>query len=390
MKKLYFASFAFAIALSVSSVTYAAEENTIGSADTQTSIIITDENANTQKVTYSLSLNDAIELAYKDNEKIKANELEQYGNEINVKSAEITYLRLKKASVKLPDAFETTYCAKNGYGLEAAKMQLRLSQKSAEQIKGSVAYETTQAYYNCGLMDKLVNAAANSYELATENKKIVDAQYQLGLIPKIDYENASITVEKALNALNSYKLQRDLAYNQLKIYIHKDTENCDIIITDDIECTDFESDVTEDTIKATDTRYDLNALKESRDLAEMYWNLSNVLTESSAVYNQAKASYVQADYNYTNTCKLIALSIKSCYNNIITTKADMNTAELTYNMKLKEYDSAKVKYELGMITNLELTKTINELYEAQTSFANAKLSYRMAVEKYKYEITIGL
>ena len=33
---------------------------------------------------------------------------------------------------------------------------------------------------------------------------------------------------------------------------------------------------------------------------------------------------------------------------------------------------------------------INELYDAQVSYANAKLGYRMAVEKYKYEISTGL
>lgn len=390
MRKMYLIPLSFALALSVSSGAYASDTDIIGSADDVTEITVTDEAVAEEKVTYSLSLSDAIEMAYTDNDRLYANELEQRGNEINVVSAEITYLRMKKATVKLPDGFDTTYCAKNGYGLAAAQMQLRLSQKEADQIKSSIAYETTQAYYNCALMNKLVNAAQNSYELALENQNIVDAQFNLGLIPKLDYENASIAVEKAANALNSYKLQRDLAYDNLKILLNKDNENCDIVITDDIECTDYESDVQADSKAALETRYDLTALKETRDLAEMYFDLSDVLTENSAVYNQAKASFEKADYNYTHTCKLIALSIKSSYNSIITARADMNTSELTYNMKLREYESDKVKYELGMITNLELTETINDLYNAQVSFANAKLNYRMAVEKYKYEITIGL
>ncbi len=390
MKKSYLAIAAFVIAFSTAGTSFADDTAVIGGEDGPTAIYVTDDSAESEPTVYSLSLDDAIKMAYDGNEKLRANELEQYGNEINIKSAEITYLRMKKASVRLPDGFETMYCAKNGYGLEAARMQLRLSQKKNEQIKGTIAYDTTQAYYNCGLMNKLVNAAQNSYELAVANQNVVDAQYALGLIPKLDYENASIAVERAANALNSYELQRDLAYENLKILLNKDTENCSIVITDEIECSDYESDVVSDAASAVETRYDLTALKESRDLAKMYFDLSDVLTEASAVYNQANAAYVQADYDYTNTCKLITLSIKSCYNNILTAKADMNTAELTYNMKVKEYDSAKVKYELGMITNLELTKTINDLYDAQVTYANAKLSYRMAVEKYKYEVTIGL
>ena len=87
---------------------------------------------------------------------------------------------------------------------------------------------------------------------------------------------------------------------------------------------------------------------------------------------------------------MIALLIRSAYNSICTSNADMETARQSYEMKQKEYESGKIKYELGMITNLQLTQIINELYEAQVNYANAKITYRLAVEKYKYEITIGL
>jgi outer membrane protein TolC len=68
----------------------------------------------------------------------------------------------------------------------------------------------------------------------------------------------------------------------------------------------------------------------------------------------------------------------------------MDISEMQYNIKRKEYNAAKLKYELGVIANVELTKAINDLYDAQVSYANAKLTYRMAIEKYKYEITTGL
>jgi outer membrane protein TolC len=68
----------------------------------------------------------------------------------------------------------------------------------------------------------------------------------------------------------------------------------------------------------------------------------------------------------------------------------MKIAERTYNMHLSEYEAAKVQYDLGMITNLELTDKINNLYKSQISYAQAKLNYRMAIEKYKYDITIGI
>jgi hypothetical protein len=78
------------------------------------------------------------------------------------------------------------------------------------------------------------------------------------------------------------------------------------------------------------------------------------------------------------------------YNTIVSSKDKMDIAEMQYNIKLREYNAAKIKYELGVIANVELTKAINDLYDAQVSYANAKLNYRMAIEKYEYEITTGL
>lgn len=338
---------------------------------------------------YAITLSEAIDMAYEDNAQLEANELEQYGNEISLKSANTTMRSYRNVVVNVSSSFEA-YCLKNGYYVEAAEMALRLSQSENEKIRASIAYDVTEAYYNLVLMQKLTAAAENSYNLALDNMTVVDAEAALGMIPNIDYQNAELTVAKCKNALDTYKLQMQIAENNLKILLNKDEENCRIIPTDEIECEYYSSDVTADIEAAMNTRYDVNALKEQRDLAEKYFDMSSALTDHSATYNTAYASFMKADYNYTHNSKLIALSIQSGYNNILTSEANMETARQTYEIKLLEYESSKLKYELGMITNLDLTSSINDLYSAQVSYANAKLTYRLAVEKYKYEITIGL
>ena len=338
---------------------------------------------------YNISLADSVSMAYDGNAQIEANLLKQKGNEVSVSSARITQRSYKNIPVNVSSNFDL-YCLKNGYQVDAAEMSLRISQMENEKIRADIAYDVTEAYYNLVLMQKLVNAAENSYKLALDNKKAVDAQHALGMIPNLDYENADVTVKICENALNEYKLNYAVAEQNLKILINKDTENCIIVPTDEIECEDYISDTEADIVSALETRFDINSLKENRNLARVYFEHSKALTESSATYNTAYASYMDADYNYTHTQKLIALSIKSLYNSIITSSANMETSRMQYEIDLKEYDAAKLKYELGMITNLELTSCINDLYSSQVNYANAKLNYRLAVEKYKYEITIGL
>lgn len=341
-----------------------------------------------QKI-YSISLNDAVNMAYEENAQIEANLLKQKGNKLNLSVARISKREAKNVKANISSGFEL-YCVKNGYYVKASEMALRISEMESEKIKANIAYNVTQSYYNLVLMQKLLDAAENSYELALNNKKAVDAQFELGLIPEIDYQNAEVTVQLCENALNEYKLNYEIAEQNLKILINKDEENCKIIPTDEIECEEYTSNPEEDIKNALETRFDLSSLKENRNLCEEYFNCAKAGGDGSAIYNTAYASFMEADYNYINTRKLIALSIKSQYNTIITSNAKMETARTQYEIDLKEYEAAKLKYELGMIANLELTKSINDLYNSQVNYANAKLNYRLAVEKYKHEITIGL
>lgn len=361
---------------------------------------ISAESETAEPVVYTLSLEDAIAMAYENNPQIEANQYDQKAKEIALDSAILAKQNYRYTEKKAKDfgasvnygvisGFET-HCLKNGYYVDAATVQYDLSRMEADKISGSIAYNVTEGYYNYVLMQKLVTAAENSLEMAEANKAVVDSQYELGLVAKLDYENAGLTVTIAKNALESYRLNMSVAEENLKILIHKDNENCKIITSDDVDCSDFVSDMTADIQGAMESRYDLTALKKSKELAYKYLDLAEIGTSASSLYNTAYSSYINAEYNYTNTQKLIALLIRSAYNSICTSNADMETARQSYEMKQKEYESGKIKYELGMITNLQLTQIINELYEAQVNYANAKITYRLAVEKYKYEITIGL
>lgn len=338
---------------------------------------------------YTLSLTDAIEMAFTDNDRIIANEHKQIADEISISSAYITRKPYKNMSVNVTNNFDL-YCLKEGYYIEAAQMSQRVNKMEAHKIRSAISYDVTNSYYNLVLVRKLVSAAENAYNLALTNKAIVDEQFNLGMIPRLDYDNAVLSVEAARSALDSYKLNEEIAEQTLKVTIGMDDGNAELVLTDEIEAEEYTSDVDTDTLAALDTRYDLYALKESRELAARYLDLATVLTEGSATYNTAYASYLDADYNYSSALKFTKLSIRGAYNSILTSKQSMDIAKSRYDMELREYDAAKIKYATGVISNVELTTCINDLYDAQVSYANAKLTYRMAIEKYKYEITTGL
>lgn len=338
---------------------------------------------------YELTLKQAIDLALENNAQIEANVADQRGKKLSLDSAYIQQKKYKYADVAAGQNFEG-YCLKNGYYVKAAKVQHELSKMQEGQIKGSTAYNVAQSYYNYVLVQKMVNAAQNAYELSSRNCELINAQYDMGLVSKMDYNNAQISVAMAKNALESNKRNLEICAQNLKILIGMDEENCIINTFDDADTSEYTSDVQKDIESAMETRYDVVALKKSAYLSDEYLKMAKILTTSSSVYNTAYASSVKANHDYDNGRKLIALNIRSSYNDILDAKAELEVARRAYELKVKEYERAKLEYELGMTTNLQLTESINKLYESQTQYANAKITYTLAVAKYKYEITAGL
>jgi len=154
---------------------------------------------------------------------------------------------------------------------------------------------------------------------------------------------------------------------------------------------EYKSNIDEDINKAMETRYDIKGLKESARLAEMnYTIISNALTDRAAEALSAKSNFVQADYSLENNTKLIKLGIRSAYNAIITADSDMAIAKINIDINTQKYNAAKLQYEMGMITNSQLTTILNDLRASEISYEQARLSHKLAVEKYGYEITIGL
>lgn len=343
-----------------------------------------------EKPVYTLTLLDAIEMARKDNAQLMVYDVQE-------KSAKFGYevqRELKKAYknvvIHATNSMEMAY-VKDGYYTEVFLMQERLAKEGKKKQENVIAYQVTEKYYRCKQAEGLVKVMRDTLAIAEQNKKTVDAQYALGLISQMTVTNAEIAVEQSRLSLESYERSLLLAYDNLKIDLHLDGIDCALVLTDEITCEDYISDVNKDLEKAMETRYDVKALVESTAMSKRYFDITASHSSAEvASYQSAYADYLSAKNTQDTSVKQIALGIKSYYNAILTAKGDLTIAEKTLELKQSEYDAAKLKYEMGMISNMELTRIMNEVSAQQINVENAKATYRLAVEKYQYEIRTGL
>ncbi len=339
-------------------------------------------------VTYTLTLDAAIDMALTDNPQIKVLEIEQASNRINLLSAQLSKKNYKNYPVSVSN-YDLMYI-KNGYYVDMYEMLIDLNPKKIEQAQAQIKYNVTESYYNYNIATALCDIAADAYELAKENLDNVTKRYELGMIATIDLDNAALSVDSVKNTYDTYVRNADIAKDNLKIHLQLDGEDCEFILTDDINYEEFSANADEDIKIAMDSRYDVNALKMSYKLAQMYFDYTEGLGESTAKYQTAYSDYVSKEHAYTNNSKLIALSIKSCYNNVLNCADSLATAEKSADIAKQRYEINKVMFESGMITNSELTQSLNEHLSENVKLENAKLNYKMAVEKYRAEISVGL
>lgn len=338
--------------------------------------------------TYTFTLEQAINTAMTDNPQLEACDAEQKSNRYNLSAAINTKSDYKRMKV-YASSYDTMYI-KEGYYVDMYKKLMELNTKKREQISSSVAYDVTQSYYQYKIANSLCDAAQKAYNLAQENFENVNKRFELGMIAQLDLDNASLSVSSCESTLRDYERQRGIARENLKIKLGLDGKDCDFVLTDSIDCEEFTADIDSDIAKAMDTRYDVASLKANYELAQKYFDYTKPLTASSAKYQTAYSDLVSKEYSYTNNKKLIALSVRSAYNSVLAAADSLDNAERSADITKRTYDINKVKFDNGMITNSDLTTSLNNYLSAQIKLENAKLTYKLAYEKYGYEISIGL
>lgn len=343
-----------------------------------------------------LSLETAISTALDGNEQLEACDAAITSAEYSLEVANLTQrdfdkmAKLITVSVDAANSMETAFL-KHGYYPYAAEVALELEKHEKEQVASSISYDVTEKYYNTKLLERLLDIARSSSALAEENAKIVKASYDLGLVSELEVKNADANVKKAEFAIKGYERNLDIARESLKIAMGIEDDKRELVLTDDILMPGIPLGLEDSITAAMDARYDVTALRRAYELQERQFEITaSYMGPGTEKYHSADSSRISAKYTYENTKKLIALAIRSEYMNILTSREAITSAENALDIKQTEYDSAKIKYEMGVMTNLELTSVMTELESAKVELENAKLTYMLAVEKYNYDITIGL
>lgn len=350
-----------------------------------------------------LTVEEAIKLAKENNPLIEANDAAIRSAELSVEVAKESvkdYSDMEKAAVSMglgkvvainvSSGLEQAYL-KHGYYADAAQVGYELAVMEKDKTLSSIAYDVTQKYYSVKLMEQLVEISETGLAIARENADVVKKSYELGYVSQLEVKNVENSVKSAEFSLESNMRNKAIATENLKIALGIDLSGQDIVLTDEISVPELPQNSEEKIEGAMTTRYDVTALLKSSELSKRYFDITSAyMSKNTAAYNSAYSEYLSSKYAYENSAKLIRLSLQNDYAAMLTARDSVDTALGSLEVKQIEYESAKIKYEMGLITNLELTSVMAELDSSKVQYENAKTEYLLAVLKFNYNTEIGI
>lgn len=338
--------------------------------------------------TYVLTLDEAIRLALANDPAYKNFDSAELNAQKQLDKAYKDQRELTGA-IRLPAGIANV-AVKQGYYIEQAKIGKETTKRSKFQYECKTAYLITQSYYNVKLAENMVETTKTAYELALKNKKNVDLQFSLGMVSQLDVNKAGYSVNETKAQLDKNERNLLLAIKSFATSLFIEKTDAEFVLTDEIVYEDFKANLTEDTAKATDNRLDLYQLKSVYSQAEKYTNVTALLGQTSAQHSDAVQSKLNAETNYKNAVRQTDIFINSTYNAVLDAYDSLKLDEENHSIRQQEYEVSVIQYDIGMITNEQLISSMNLSTSAKIQLDNAKLTYKLAVEKYNYEIAIGL
>ncbi len=338
---------------------------------------------------YTLSLEDAINMALEKDPAFMSADVKITDAERQLKQARKNHKDMQGVPIRVTQGI-SAFGVQRGYYVKQAEIGVESAKREKEQSIANSAYSLTEQYYGVKLSERVLESAKTALKMAEDNLSDLEMQFSMGLVAENDVENAKLSVKRAQAACNQSERNLNLAKKALAVSLYIEDEEFELVLTDDIEYEEFTADLSEDTKKAMETRYDVFMLDSALSQAEFLFDISDLFGTTSAEYSSAKAAMIQSEVTSKYSKKMIGISINSSYNSILDAKDSLLIAEDNLFLKQKEHSVAKIQYELGLITNTQLTAIMNNVTTAQIELDNAKLAHKLAVIKYGYEITIGL
>lgn len=297
-------------------------------------------------------------------------------------------------------------------------------QKSYNDMRSTV----TNGYYTVLQADDMQVLGRESVERLAEHLKNVKAQYDVGVVAKVDVLRSEVELANAQQSLikaeNAYKIA-EANFNKI-IGLPLATN---LFLEDTLTYTPYDKDLAYCLDYASQNRPELEqakqgveaargAVKQARSgyqpqisaFASQSWatgdghwpadeeenwavgvNVNLTIFDTGvtrAKSHAAEANYFSAQENYRDTIDAVMLDVRSQYLNMREAEKRISTTEVAVSQAEEDYRIAQLRYQAGVGTNTDVLDAQVALTDAQTNYLQSVYDYN--ISKTNLETAIGV
>lgn len=310
-----------------------------------------------------------------------------------------------------------------------SKSSVNSAGASLEEAKNALYYQVEAQYLAVLKAEKLLQMRQNAIKRVEENMRLVSKRQELGQASKLDILNALVSLNRAKLNLSSagkdYQIAKRLILNILGIW-HQTEILLEPVETDnDFELPDLDTLITisleeRPTIKAAREEMKNSNIGfwgsmlsfvpqvsfrwlwnySSEDFPDNFSTIRDEAVKSSGwsasaginlftypfEVSKMKTIMDMTKLNLLNKRLSVVEDVKEAWLDCMTVYENLNLAQSLYDAAKEGDDLAKLQYELGLISTLELFQSENDLLDAEVTYVSAQYDCKLAKAKIKYVV----
>ena len=309
----------------------------------------------------------------------------------------------------------------SGGRLESQKKSAEFNLNSADLIlentRQEIKYQTTQAFYQVLRYSDLMNVRQEEMKNLSEHLQTVQTQYEIGTVAMSDVLATNVQLANSQQNYNSAQINYENAVANLNNLIGLPVDT-NLIVDDELQYSPFDRDEnycleyalkhrpdgiaadysvksSEETVNQAKagSRPNISAVVSGSIVGEgafkadhssgqerwaaglqMSWNIfdNNV---TSANVNRAKVLQKKAESQAQQQLERIQLEVHNAYVALRISEQNVKLSEETIKQAQEQYLIARVRYEEGVDTNLNVMDSQEKLTQARTNYSSALYSY---------------
>ena len=260
---------------------------------------------------------------------------------------------------------------------------------SEEELKvqeQKIAYEMEQTFIDILSLQRELQIAEDSFKVEEKNLAISKLKANMGLISQQEYNEALVSFEKSKVSIESQKTNIQNAFTNLNIIMGESDTNKQYNLSIDVEYEPVELELSvEDYAEARvlesvtiqNAKRNLSVTEQSYIVEQA--NISGTMTSLM----QAENSVATSEMNLSDSIENMEVQVINLYNTIksLETNIENNKTELA-NLK-NNYEIAKIQYEMGKISEVELMQAENKVISMENTIINQIYEHSQNVKKFE-------